>query len=153
VANGVLNDGSVPQIYRNRGDSTFANVTPMKEPPTHGTIGAALGDYDRDGDLDLFFNGLNNAPNRLYRNDGRIGFTDVTRSAGVVQPPHNGFVALFTDYNNDGWPDLLTTSLALWKAVVQSLTKFFTVPNRAATRRFRAALPQRPQGWIRRCHL
>jgi hypothetical protein len=50
----------------------------------------------------------------------------------VVQPAHNGFVAFFTDYNNDGWPDLLTTSLARWYGVVQSMKKFFGVPNRGA---------------------
>lgn len=135
VANGVLKDGSVPQVYRNKGDGTFANVTKqagINEPATYGTIGAALGDYDHDGDLDVFFNGLNDSPNRLYRNEGKLRFTDVTRQAGVTQPSHNGFVAFFTDYNNDAWPDLLTVSLAPWDAVVQSLTKFFRVPNRSA---------------------
>jgi tetratricopeptide (TPR) repeat protein len=135
VANGVLKDGSVPQVYRNRGDGTFANVTleaGIKEPPTHGTIGVALGDYDRDGYLDIFFNGLNNSPNRLYRNEGGFRFTDVTARAGVAQPAHNGFVAFFADYNNDAWPDLLTTSLAPWDAVVDGLTRMFSVPIPAA---------------------
>jgi hypothetical protein len=65
VANGVLKDGSTPQVYRNKGDGTFTNVTlavGIKEPPTYGTIGVALGDYDRDGDLDIFFNGLRELP-------------------------------------------------------------------------------------------
>jgi tetratricopeptide (TPR) repeat protein len=135
VANGVLKDGSVPEIYRNKGDGTFANVTRqagLNEPPTHGTIGAALGDYDRDGDLDLFLNGLQNSPNRLYRNDGKLRFTEVSKTAGVVQPRHMGYVAFFTDYNNDGWPDLLSTSLAPWDAVVQSLSRFFKVPEAGA---------------------
>lgn len=134
VANGVLKDGSVPQLYRNKGDGTFVNITRaagLNEPPTHGAIGIALGDYDGDGDLDLFINGLNNSPNRLYRNDGNLRFTEVSREAGVTQPPHNGFVAFFTDYNNDALPDLLTTSLASWDVVVQSLTKYFKVPDRS----------------------
>jgi hypothetical protein len=146
VANGVLKDGSTPQVYRNKGDGTFTNVTlavGIKEPPTYGTIGVALGDYDRDGDLDIFFNGLVNSPNRLYRNDGGMRFTEVTRAAGLSgQPLHNGFVAFFTDYNNDTWPDLLVTSLAPWDAVVGSLMKTFTLPDRShvhadATRLFR----------------
>ena len=135
VANGVLKDGSVPQVYRNKGDGTFENATKqvgIQEPPTHGTIGAALGDYDRDGDLDIFFNGLTNSPNRLYRNDGKMKFTEVARVAGVLQPPHMGYVAFFTDYDNDAWPDLLVTSLAPWDAVVQSLTRFFSVPDARA---------------------
>lgn len=128
IANGVLKDGSIPQIYRNNGDGTFANLTKaagIDEPPQFGVIGVALGDYDKDGDLDIFINGLDNAPNRLYRNDGNWKFTEVSRKAGVAQPPHNGFVAFFFDYNNDGWPDILTTSLAPWEVVVESMKEGF----------------------------
>jgi tetratricopeptide (TPR) repeat protein len=124
IANGVLKDGSIPQIYRNQGDGSFRNVTKaagIDEPPHYGVIGIALGDYDKDGDLDLFINGLDNAPNRLYRNEGNWRFTEIARRAGVTQPPHNGFVTFFFDYNNDGWPDLLTTSLAPWEVVVEGL--------------------------------
>ena len=135
IANGVLKDGSVPQIYRNRGDGTFANVTQdagIREPSHYGAIGAALGDYDRDGDLDIFVNGLNNSPNRLYRNDGGWKFTEVAQRAGVLQPAHNGFVCFLQDFTNDAFPDVLTVSLAPWDTVVQSLTRMFTVPGRAA---------------------
>jgi tetratricopeptide (TPR) repeat protein len=135
VANGVLKDGSVPQIYRNLGGGRFENVTlaaGVAEPPGYGTIGAALGDYDRDGDLDIFFNGLQEAPNRLYRNDGNLRFTNVTQQAGLAnQPPHNGFVAFFTDYNNDAFPDLLVTSLAAWDAVIEGLKAHSKPPGEA----------------------
>ncbi len=135
VANGVLKDGSVPQLYRNLGAGKFANLTRkagLDEPPAYGAIGIALGDYDRDGDLDLFINGLQSAPNRLYRNEGGFRFREVSRGAGIVQPPHNGFVAFFVDYNNDAWPDLLTTSLAPWDAVVEALKRTFLVSSPAA---------------------
>ncbi len=124
IANGVLKDGSTPQIYRNNRNGTFTNMTlaaGIKEPPQFGAIGIALGDYDKDGDLDIFINGLGDAPNRLYRNDGNWHFTEVTQKAGVTQSAHNGFVAFFFDYNNDGWPDLMTVSLAPWPAVVEGL--------------------------------
>jgi tetratricopeptide (TPR) repeat protein len=124
IANGVLKEGSVPQIYRNNKNGTFTNVTlaaGLNEPASFGAIGLALGDYDKDGRLDIFINGLNDGPNRLYHNDGNWRFTDVTRKAGVAQAPHNGFVAFFLDYNNDGWPDLLTTSLAPWDIVAEAL--------------------------------
>jgi hypothetical protein len=59
----------------------------------------------------------------LYHNDGNLRFSEVARKAGVVQPPHNGFVCFFFDYDNDGWPDILTTSLAPWEATVEGLKK------------------------------
>ena len=73
VANGVLQEGSVTQIYRNNGDGTFTNVTKaagLNEAPGYGAIGIALGDYDKDGRLDILINGRDSAPNRLYHNDG-----------------------------------------------------------------------------------
>ena len=132
VANGVLKDGSVPRIYRNNRDGTFSQVSGVKESPAYGAIGVALGDYDKDGDLDILINGLNNAPNRLYRNDGSWKFTEVARAVGLDQPPHNGFVCFFTDFNNDGWPDILSVSLAPWDAVVEGLKGAFAPASKQA---------------------
>ena len=135
IANGVLKEGSVPQIYRNNRDGTFTNVTKqagLDEPPQYGAIGIALGDYDKDGRLDILINGLAGAPNRLYHNDGNWHFTDVAARAGVVQPPHDGFVCFFFDYNNDGWPDILTTSLAPWDVTVEGLKKGYAPANARA---------------------
>jgi tetratricopeptide (TPR) repeat protein len=132
VANGVLHEGSVSQIYRNNRDGTFTNVTKtagLDEPPSYGAIGIALGDYNKDGKLDILINGRDSAPNRLYRNDGNWHFTEVAAKAGVLQPPHNGFVCFFLDYNNDGWPDILTTSLAPWEATVEGLKKGYAPAN------------------------
>lgn len=132
IANGVLKDGSVPQIYRNNGDGTFTNMTRQAgiiEPPEYGAIGIALGDYDRDGRVDILINGLDPAPNRLYRNLGGWKFREVAREAGIVQPVHNGFVCFFFDYNNDGYPDVLTTSLAAWESVVAALRLDYAVPK------------------------
>lgn len=142
IANGVLRDGSTPRIYRNNRNGTFTDATReagIVEPPSYGAIGIALGDYDGDGDLDLLVNGLDGSPNRLYRNDGKWKFTEVARQAGVVQPPHNGFVCFFFDYNNDGRPDILTTSLAPWEAVVEGLQAGFRPDglHSDATRLFR----------------
>ncbi len=135
IANGVLKDGSVPQIYRNNHDGTFTNVTKaagINEPPGYGAIGVALGDYDKDGRVDILINGLDPAPNRLYHNDGNWHFSEVAKKAGVYQGPHNGFVCFFVDYNNDGWPDILTTSLAPWDATVEGLRKGYAPANARA---------------------
>jgi tetratricopeptide (TPR) repeat protein len=124
IANGVLKDGSTIQVYRNKRDGTFENMTKaagLQEPPTHGEIGIALGDYDKDGDLDILINGSEQVPNRLYRNEGKWKFTEVSREVGIIQPLHNGFVCFFFDYNNDAWPDVLIASLAAWDATVEGL--------------------------------
>ncbi|RJP25324.1 MAG: hypothetical protein C4527_17390 [Candidatus Omnitrophota bacterium] len=74
--------------------------------------GVAVGDYDNDGDDDIYFvNGRSQADtpnpaerNRLFRNDGGI-FVDVTDEAGVGDMGY-GMSAIFGDINNDGWIDL-----------------------------------------------
>ena len=132
IANGVLQEGSVPQIYRNNHDGTFTNITKaagLNEPPQYGAVGIALGDYDKDGRLDILINGRGAAPNRLYHNDGGLHFTEVAAKAGVVQPPHDGFVCFFLDYNNDAWPDILTTSLAPWEITVEGLKSGYAPAN------------------------
>lgn len=64
---------------------------------------SAWGDYDGDGDFDLFVAGCDTY-SALYRNDGER-FVDVSREAGLLNV-QSGFSATFADYDNDGWPDL-----------------------------------------------
>ena len=78
------------------------------------SAGLALFDYDRDGDVDVYF--LNGSPlpgtkvtspptNRLYRNDGNWRFTDVTEQTGLGDAGYGLGVAV-ADYDNDGDPDV-----------------------------------------------
>jgi len=78
------------------------------------SYGHSWGDYDLDGDLDLFvcnydaqFMGYVNSDNQLYRNDGGGNFTDVSVEAGFVSMVNYTFMALWMDYNRDLYPDLL----------------------------------------------
>ena len=64
---------------------------------------SAWGDYDRDGDYDLFVTG-SDSYGALYRNDGET-FTDVSREANLFRV-QSGFSATWSDYDNDGWVDL-----------------------------------------------
>ncbi len=66
-------------------------------------MGAAMGDYDNDGDIDLYV--TNFGSNVLYRNDGKGAFADVTREAGVDDPRWSSSAA-FVDYDRDGDLDL-----------------------------------------------
>lgn len=69
--------------------------------------GSAWGDYDRDGDADLFTVGIRD-PHRLYRNNGDGTFTEVTAAAGLLDP-RGGWASLFFDYDADGDLDLFVT--------------------------------------------
>ena len=79
-------------------------------------MGAAFGDYDLDGDLDLAVSAWGTRwrdelliynPNPLFRNDGDGTFTDVTRQAGVFSMRTLGFAPLFADMDGDRYPELL----------------------------------------------
>ncbi|HFQ92638.1 MAG TPA: CRTAC1 family protein, partial [Anaerolineae bacterium] len=67
-------------------------------------MGLATADYDRDGDLDLYFS--NAGPMTLLQNQGDGTFRDVAEAAGVQFPQGVGWGSVFFDYNNDGWLDL-----------------------------------------------
>ncbi|MBA3716012.1 MAG: CRTAC1 family protein, partial [Pyrinomonadaceae bacterium] len=66
-------------------------------------MGVAIGDYDNDGDSDLYV--TNFGPNFLYRNNGNGTFTDVTREANVDDPRWSTSAA-FLDFDRDGRLDL-----------------------------------------------
>ena len=76
-------------------------------------MGASFGDYDLDGDLDLFVAAWSGEVdgNTLFRNDGVIDgvprFTDVTRAAGVADRGVRAFTPIFADANGDRYPELL----------------------------------------------
>ena len=96
-------------LYRNRGDGSFENVTEasgLAGDPMVG-MGAAFGDYDGDGRLDLVVTGFDAL--RLYRNLGEGRFLDASREGGLDR--HRGFWAgaSWGDYDGDGDLDLYVT--------------------------------------------
>ena len=70
-------------------------------------MGAAVGDYDNDGDVDLFLTSF--GPEALFRNNGNGTFTDVTAQAGVTDPLWSTSAA-FVDYDRDGDLDLFVAN-------------------------------------------
>lgn len=77
-----------------------------------GGMGAAFGDYNLDGHLDLFVSTWIFHPggNRLFRNNGDGTFTNVSHILPVEPFPLRGFTPNFADIDDDGWPDLLLTN-------------------------------------------
>ncbi len=69
--------------------------------------GVASGDYDNDGDVDLYLVTGNRYPNVLLRNDGAGNFEDVTEPAGIALEGHFGNGPVFADIDGDGWLDLV----------------------------------------------
>ena len=107
IGNEASGQGAVypAQLFRNEGDGTFADVAAAAGVQNLAMAkGVAWGDYDNDGDPDLYVS--NTSANRLYRNDGSGTFTDVARSLSVDEPTGRSFAPWFFDYDNDGWLDI-----------------------------------------------
>lgn len=101
-------DGS--RLYRN--DTTsLVDITIASGLPSAAmdNFGASWGDYDNDGNLDVFLcnRGLSvPQQNYLYKNNGNGTFTNVSNAAGISTGSHLSFCSAFFDYNNDGWQDI-----------------------------------------------
>jgi hypothetical protein len=100
-------------LWRNDGGLKFTDVTRRAGVGDEGYgLGVAVGDYDNDGDPDLYVN--NFGPNVLYRNNGDGTFTDVTAKAGVGAGVEVGAGANFLDIDKDGDLDLFVANYAKW---------------------------------------
>ena len=114
----VADDSSPNYLYKNNRDGTFSDVS--FETGTsysgageeQGSMGVSVADYDNDGNLDIFVTNFESEQNTLYRNLGNKGFLDVAAVAGVAQPgkPFVGWGTSLTDFDNDGWLDLLVVN-------------------------------------------
>jgi hypothetical protein len=106
------------RLFANDGKGHFTDVTEKAGLAGRGyDIAAAVGDYDNDGNKDLFVGGVHG--NRLYHNNGDGTFTDVTRKAGIDQPdsqygPLWTVGAAWVDVNNDGLLDLFVVNYMSW---------------------------------------
>jgi len=101
------------RLFRNLGDWRFEDVTDGSgaADATRFGMGAATGDYDGDGDLDLHVTNLGR--DTLLRNDGGMRFTDVTEAAGLDRTGF-GASATFFDADGDGDLDLFVTNYVDW---------------------------------------
>ena len=107
------------RLFHNNGDLTFTDVTDKAGVGGVGFgMGVAIGDYDNDGNPDIFV--ANVTGNQLLHNNGDGTFTDVTAKAGVGGAMYKGkkmwsVAAAWLDYNNDGLLDLFVSNYVRWE--------------------------------------
>ena len=114
----VANDGEPNQLWMNRGDGTFedmawlAGAAVNRDGRPEGSMGVDAGDFDADGDDDLFMTHIATETNTLYVNDGLGLFEDRTVRVGLGPPslPFTGFGTGWFDFDNDGWLDLIVAN-------------------------------------------
>jgi hypothetical protein len=125
----VANDGQENQLWINQRNGTFANTALLAgaaltaEGKAEASMGVDAGDFDNDGDEDLFMTELTGEGANLYVNDGSGTFEDrsVSSGLGAATLPYTGFGAAWVDVDNDGRLDILTVNGAV--QIIQSLAQ------------------------------
>ncbi len=123
----VANDMSPNTLFINQGDGTFQEEGVIRgvayngDGLANGSMGIDAGDYDNDGDIDLWVSNFALEANCLMQNDGDGYFEDVTFDTNLADPSFYalGFGTRFIDYDNDGWLDLLVGNGHIWDNVKQ----------------------------------
>ena len=102
----ILGRFAANRLYKNNGDGSFTDVTEEAGLFYLGTSKQTpWADIDNDGDLDFYDGTSENAPNRLYLNNGDGTFSEIAESAGVADTEPIA-AALFADIDGDGFVDL-----------------------------------------------
>jgi len=109
----VANDSNPSALYLNNADGTFKDVAVpagcaySQDGKPQAGMGVAVGDYDRNGTVDLFKTNFAGDTSTLYANDGKGSCEDRTFAAGIgLNTRWLGWGVGFLDLDNDGWLDL-----------------------------------------------
>ena len=124
----VANDSTASLLYHNNKDGTFtevgvlAGVAYNEDGREQSGMGAAVGDYDGDGLLDIVKTNFEQDTSTLYHNRGDGTFDDLTFHSGLgVNTSFVGWGTGFVDFDNDGWPDIFIANGHVYPEVDKGL--------------------------------
>jgi enediyne biosynthesis protein E4 len=126
----VANDSNPSALYRNNHDGTFTDIgvasgcAYSQDGKPQAGMGVAIGDYDRNGTMDIFKTNFAGDTSTLYANSGDGLCQDRTFASGIgVNTRWLGWGTAFVDLDHDGWLDLFLTNGHVYPEVVQIRTE------------------------------
>ena len=133
----VACDSTPSWLFRNQRDGTFREeglergVAVSEDGLEQAGMGIGVGDYDLDGNLDIFKTHFADDSNVLYRNDGKGYYNDFTIRAGIgVETRYVGWGTAMADLDNDGFPDLFLVTGSVYPEIEKKLPAYpFRTPR------------------------
>jgi hypothetical protein len=126
----VANDSNPSALYRNNHDGTFTDIgikagcAYSQDGKPQAGMGIAIGDYDRNGTMDIFKTNFAGDTSTLYANTGNGLCEDRTFAGGIgLNTRWLGWGTSFVDFDNDGWLDLFLTNGHVYPEVRQLKTE------------------------------
>ena len=133
----VACDSTPSWLFRNQHDGTFREealergVALSEDGLEQAGMGVAVGDYDLNGNIDIFKTNFADDTDVMYRNDGKGNFDDVTIRSGVgVETRYVGWGTGMVDLDNDGLPDIFVVTGSVYPEVEKKLPSYpFQTPR------------------------
>jgi enediyne biosynthesis protein E4 len=114
----IADDSTPNYLYRNEGNDHFADISYISGTAVSNDggemagMGIAVCDFNHTGRFSIHVTNFEDQSNSLYRNDGKMVFSEVSDAAsiGQITIPYMGWGTGCVDFDNDGWPDLFVVN-------------------------------------------